>query len=98
LLLTCFTLQACFKILKDMCLEGGGGGKGGGGGGSNAELEEKIKKLSHQVKQRDNEIVILVNMINEAKKAGGGVCVSAASKACQQLVKHVRDCDSSEYD
>ena len=35
-----------------------------------AHTQEQIRKLTHQVKQRDNEIVILVNMINEAKKGG----------------------------
>lgn len=70
-------IRMCFALLKEMVQDGGGpgkkgggGGGGGGGGPGSEEMEEKVRKLTGQLKQRDNEIVILVNMINEAKKNG----------------------------
>ena len=66
-------IRICFTLLKERCLGSGGGGGKGGEGQGREEQEEKIRKLTQQVKQRDNEIVILVNMINQAKKSGNQV-------------------------
>ncbi len=62
-------LRFCIQYLKQIVMEGGGKrsggfagnseGGGGGGGHDDENLMEKIKKLQTQLKQRDNEIVIL---------------------------------------
>ncbi|KAH8045562.1 hypothetical protein JL720_16660 [Aureococcus anophagefferens] len=65
--LTLTRIKDCFAILKNMVLSamataGPGGGGGGGGGDCDA--------LQRTLKERDNEIAILVNMVRQAK--GGG--------------------------
>ena len=64
--LTLTRIKDCFAILKNMVLSAmataGPGGGGGGGGDCDA--------LQRTLKERDNEIAILVNMVRQAK--GGG--------------------------
>ena len=54
--------------------------KGGGGGGASAEELEKqhgeVQRLNLLVKQRDNEIGILLNYLNKQKEGGGSTDVA----------------------
>lgn len=77
-------VKAAYEAFRQICLaggfSGGGGGAGAGGGGGGggdssvalAEAQEVIKKLKVQIKQRNHEIEILVNMLD--KKEGCVIC------------------------
>lgn len=73
-------VKAAYEAFRQICLAGGGGGGGGGGfgggggggdaSGALAEAQEVIRKMKVQIKQRNHEIEILVNMLD--KKEGCG--------------------------
>lgn len=73
-------INQCFYHFKHIYLDlqkrGGGasmeGAKNEGpASGNNAELNDEIQRLKMLVKQRDNEIIILVNLLNKKKGENG---------------------------
>lgn len=81
-------MKAAYEAFRQICLAaGGGGGVGGGGGGGGGdaalvEAQEVIRKLKVQIKQRNHEIEILVNMLD--KKEGG--CADPSTTASKWML------------
>ncbi|KAJ1461060.1 P-loop containing nucleoside triphosphate hydrolase protein [Pelagophyceae sp. CCMP2097] len=91
--LTLTRIRDCFAIFKNMVLAAAESAVGGGGASDDAA---RLKQL---LKERDNEIAILVNMVRQAKKGGGSqrippLALGAASRATP-LAGHDDDDEAS---
>ncbi|CAK9046150.1 Kinesin-like protein KIF6 [Durusdinium trenchii] len=75
-------LRACFRILRDMCLEKEGSASAEDEGRV-AALEAEIKTMKLEVAQRDQEIAVMVKMLTKQSEPQSG-------RLPQGVWKHVR--------
>lgn len=71
-------IKAAIKIFREIVLQGGGVVKGVAAGESGEELRSEVKRLELVVKQRDDEIDILVSMLHKGE--GGAVGAKKATE------------------
>jgi kinesin family protein 6/9 len=71
-------IKAAIKIFREIVLQGGGVVKGVAAGESGEESRSEVKRLELVVKQRDDEIDILVSMLHKGE--GGAVGAKKAAE------------------